>query len=137
MVISGSLVDIVTKKSINFRGNLHLNLPCWEVVALRTKKARDKNHYPADANALAYRLRNDPKRFVDNVVHILLTKIGNDLSTERAEEAAQGPGNRSGDQADGEEATKDKFSVFLQGKDMFYKYLGYVLYLVIDPNRSS
>ena len=113
----------MTKKGVNFRGNLHLQLPCWEVIALRTKKAKDKNHYPADVNALSYRLRNDPKRFLDNVVHLLLTKIGKDLSVDKIEESANGSKYRG--QNDGEESSQDKVSVFLKGKEMFYNYLRY------------
>ena len=117
---TGSLVDIETRKPINFRGNIHLPGQWWRVIALRTKKARDKKHYPSDMHALTYRLRDDPKRFKDSVVHLLLTKIGNDLDSEKkAKKRKKGPGKDSSV----DKASEKDYSIYFQGKDQFYNYL--------------
>lgn len=123
---TGSLVDIVTRKPVNFRGNIHLPGQWWRVVALRTKKSRDKKHYPADMHALTYRLRDDERRFKDQVVHLLLTKIGQDLTTNKKERKKDNPSDndQSLEQSVEEDSSRmDKKPIYFKGKEMFYNYL--------------
>lgn len=117
----GSLIDLETRKGTNFRGNIHLPGQWWRVIALRTKKAKDRTHYPSDMHALTYCLRDDPSCIRDNVVHLLLTKIGKDLAIDKPDKSNNSKESDSGE--DGAALPKDRSLVFLQGREKFYQYL--------------
>ena len=105
------------------------------MIVLRTKKAKDKKYYPSDMHALTYRLRDDERCYTDNVVHLLLTKIGRDLADDKADKAGKsdktGKPDKSGKNTSVEDqpaegsshSSVDKLSVYLQGKERFYSYL--------------
>ena len=77
-------------------------------------------------HALTYRLRDNDRCLGENLVHLLLTKIGTDLNVNKDKKPdGQGDNDQSVMQAEEEEPKMDKKPVYFRGKDMFYTYLRY------------